>query len=160
MKTIRLSTLAVLFLVMVFASCKKREAKRELIGNWTVTGYTGVLVNDCSGDGESFDIDGEIFGAVTFHRSKMRRDYDLVNDTADCYVFGDADDLVKWKVIDYSEQLFIAHQYTLDIDGLSWNLFFGDEAVGEEPVDQEVIYLSHLSNEGDAISIELTRDPE
>ena len=156
----RTSLLLILIISVVFVSCKKREAKRELIGNWTVTGYTGILVNDCSGDGESYDIDGDIFGAVTFDGQKMKRDYQLLSDSVECYVFAEADDLVRWKVIDYQEQLFIAHQYTLEIDGLSWNLFFGDEAVGEEPVDQEVIYLSHLSNDGDAISLELTRAPD
>ncbi|MEQ9187371.1 MAG: hypothetical protein RLP15_06515 [Cryomorphaceae bacterium] len=150
----------VLTLPIAFFGCKKSQAKRDLVGDWTVTGYTGILLNACDERGEYYDEAGSIYGTITFDQRMMKRDYALLADTGDCYAFADFDDLVRWKVSDYTEQLTIAHQYTLDIDGLSWNLFFGDEAVGELPSDQEMVYLSHISNNGDAISIELTRDAD
>ena len=154
------AVVAIALLLVISTGCKKQQAKRDLIGDWTVTGYTGILKNDCSEDGDFFDEEGNIYGSITFDDRMMKRDYALLPDSGDCYAFADFDDLVRWKVIDYAEQRTVAHQYTLEIDGLSWNLFFGDEAVGELPLDQEIIYLGHLSNAGDAISIELTRDPE
>ena len=55
------AVVAIALLLVISTGCKKQQAKRDLIGDWTVTGYTGILKNDCSEDGDFFDEEGNIY---------------------------------------------------------------------------------------------------
>jgi hypothetical protein len=159
-RTLQRATLLLLSLVVLtFTACKKQKAHSALIGDWKVTAFKGVLVDDCSGEGAYFDEQGD-YGSVTFDNKLLQRNYTLFEDTAACFTYESINALSEWKVIDHSKELFIAHRYIVDIDGESWNILFGDEGVGEEAGDQALVYLSFLGSNGNGFSLELTRVPE
>jgi len=158
LKWIALEVLVVIMILLT--SCEKRKARQDIIGDWTVTGYTGALADSCSGNTVYADIDNEILGNIRIDERYMRREYVLRPDSLDCLPYAKADDLVRWKVTDHEEITSAAHTYTLDLAGQTWNLNFGNEGVGEYAAGQELIYLETQSADGDAFAIELTRDEE
>lgn len=163
MKKHHIIPLFVLALLLVVTGCKKRKARKTLLGEWNIVFYDIRIFDECLGFENTFAGASRTYGRAEFEKGRFWLackfdDDDGVEDDFQC--IPEYEHSGEWKVTGHDRELLIEHQYKLELHGHIWDLVFQDEqrAYVKANGSQDMISLNTTFPNGDEMYLELIRD--
>jgi len=141
------------------SSCSKQQARKTLVGMWSVEYYDVRVSDPCLDDSGPFVGASRSYGNAVFEKDQFTLNFKLDDDNSSVCIpeFNFSGD---WKVTGHEREFLIEHAYKVELDGNEWDLIFEDQERSHVKANQEqdIISLSTSFSNGDMVYLQLIRE--